>query len=84
MRPRALTTVPDSTSQKFMVIGQLAREDPSSGKGRVGVAFLDFAGIRSRECSDNDFDKWYARTGQGNECVMGHKVRSRSLAIFRS
>ncbi len=58
-----------------MLVGQLAREDQKSPNERVAVAFLDFAGSRSRQCGDRDFDKWYARTGQGNECVMGHKVR---------
>ena len=75
MRVKALTTVPDSTSQKFTLIGLLAREDQTN-VGKVAVAFLDFANTRSRQCSDRDFDKWYARTGQGKECVMGHKVRT--------
>ncbi|KAH8104337.1 hypothetical protein DFH11DRAFT_1733918 [Phellopilus nigrolimitatus] len=72
IRARALTTVPDSTSQKFMLVGQLARKD-QTGSGRFVVIFLDFASTRSRQCTDNDFEKWYARSGDKHECIMGHK-----------
>ena len=77
-RARALTTVPDSTSQKFMLIGQIARKD-QKGNGRFAVVFLDFAPTRSRQCSDEDFEKWYARSRDHHECIMGHKV---SINIF--
>lgn len=72
-----LTTVPDSTSQKFLILGQIARKD-QSGDGRFAVIFLDFAPMRNRKCGDDDFEKWYAR-GRDHECVMGHKVRQKSL-----
>lgn len=80
-RARALTTVPDSTSQKFMLIGQLARKD-QTGDGRYVVVFLDFAKMRPRQCMDADFEKWYARRGDGqeHECLMGHKV---SVIVFK-
>lgn len=71
-RARALTTVGDSTSQKFLLIGQLPRKDQTSDS-RYVTAFLDFAGIRSRQCGDNDFERWYARNGGEHECIMGHK-----------
>ena len=73
MRARALTTVPDSTSQKFMLVGQLARADQTDSN-RYVVIFLDFAPTRSRQCSDNDFEKWYARSADSaHECIMGHR-----------
>ncbi|OCB88754.1 signal sequence binding protein [Sanghuangporus baumii] len=72
LRARALTTVPDSTSQKFMLVGQLSRKD-QTGQGRFVVVYLDFAPTRPRQCGDNDFEKWYARGGSDNECIMGHK-----------
>lgn len=72
MRARALTTVPDSTSQKFMLVGQLARKDQIDGN-RYVVVFLDFAPTRSRQCGDDDFEKWYARNGGEHECIMGHR-----------
>ncbi|KIK54103.1 hypothetical protein GYMLUDRAFT_232409 [Collybiopsis luxurians FD-317 M1] len=72
MRARALSTVPDSTSQKFLLVGQVARRDQTDRIGRYVVVFLDFAGMRSRKCEDRDFERWYARSG-ASECLMGHK-----------
>lgn len=74
MKARALTTVADGTSQKFILIGQLPRKDATS-EGRYVTVFLDFAPTRSRQCTDRDFERWYARTSKGKECLMGHKVR---------
>lgn len=73
LRSRILTTVPDSTSQKFMVIGQVARRDQNSSNDRYAVVFLDFANTRPRQCVDSDFEEWHARTRE-HECLMGHKV----------
>ncbi|KAH8109150.1 hypothetical protein DFH11DRAFT_958248 [Phellopilus nigrolimitatus] len=55
-----------------MLVAQLARKD-QTGSGRFVVIFLDFASTRSRQCTDNDFEKWYARSGDKHECIMGHK-----------
>uniref|UniRef100_D8Q2A4 Vacuolar protein sorting/targeting protein 10 n=1 Tax=Schizophyllum commune (strain H4-8 / FGSC 9210) TaxID=578458 RepID=D8Q2A4_SCHCM len=69
LRARALVTVPDSTSRKFLVLG----EDQSDKKvGPYVVQWLDFADTRDRKCGDNDFEKWYARSGE-TECLLGHK-----------
>ena len=66
LRTVLLTTVPDSTSQKFLLIG-------TTPHPRTHVlVFLDFAPLRHRQCQDRDFEKWYARSNQG-ECLMGHK-----------
>lgn len=73
MRARILTTVSDSTSQKFMLVGQVSREDVP-GRGRWALVYLDFAPVRSRKCGDNDFERWYARS-RTHECLMGHRVR---------
>jgi hypothetical protein len=72
VRAKALTTVSDSTSQKFMLLGQLSRQDVNED-GRYAIVFLDFSPTRSRKCSESDFDKWYARI-RDKECLMGHKV----------
>ncbi|EPS94899.1 hypothetical protein FOMPIDRAFT_101305 [Fomitopsis schrenkii] len=71
MRARILTTVSDSTSQKFMLVGQVSREDVP-GRGRWALVYLDFAPVRSRKCGDNDFERWYARS-RTHECLMGHR-----------
>ncbi|KAF9236110.1 hypothetical protein BU15DRAFT_64296 [Melanogaster broomeanus] len=73
VRARGLTTVSDSTSQKFMLLAQVSRQDQQDGQGRYAVMFLDFAPTRSRQCGDNDFEQWYARGRRDKECLMGVK-----------
>ncbi len=73
IRARGLSTVQDSTSQKFLLLGQVSRQD-STSEGRYVSLFLDFAPMNRRKCGDNDFEKWYARTIKNNECLMGHRV----------
>ena len=72
MRARILTTVGDSTSQKFLLIGQIAKKD-QNGEGKFGAVFLDFATLDRRKCADSDFETWTARSAT-HECLMGHKV----------
>ncbi|KIY66769.1 vacuolar protein sorting/targeting protein 10 [Cylindrobasidium torrendii FP15055 ss-10] len=71
-RAKGLTTVPDSTSQKFLLLAQVAKGDQKNGIGRYVTIFLDFAKTRTRKCGDNDFETWYARPSN-SECLMGHK-----------
>ena len=73
LRARLLTTIPDSTSQKFVLIGSLSRKD-TTPDGKHVIVFLDFADMRDRQCDEGDFEKWYARGKGGHECIMGHKV----------
>jgi hypothetical protein len=74
LRAQVLTTVPDSTSQKFMLLGQVPRSSSGASQGRYAIVHLDFAGTRTRKCDEGDFERWYARAGN-TECLMGHKVR---------
>ena len=61
VRPVFLTTLPDSTSEKFTMLGK-----KPEGKGYAMFAF-DFEGSRPRKCNldkksdGGDFEKWYAR-----------------------
>ncbi|KAH7923692.1 Oligoxyloglucan reducing end-specific cellobiohydrolase [Leucogyrophana mollusca] len=73
VRAKALTTVSDSTSQKFILLAQVSRQDHKQGDGRYGVIFLDFAETRTRKCGESDLERWYARSAQGRECLMGRK-----------
>jgi Sortilin, neurotensin receptor 3, C-terminal len=73
IRARGLSTIQDSTSQKFLLLGQLSRQD-STSEGRYVSLFLDFAPMGRRKCDENDFEKWYARTIKNKECLMGHRV----------
>ncbi|KAI0750610.1 Oligoxyloglucan reducing end-specific cellobiohydrolase [Irpex lacteus] len=73
LRARLLTTIPDSTSQKFILFGQVSKRDQNQNQnGPVAVVFLDFAGTRSRQCGEADFEDWQARSAS-HECLMGHK-----------
>lgn len=78
IRARLLTTVPDSTSLKFVLLGTLTRKSKDKGpKGqRHVVVHIDFESLKKRKCGEGDMEKWYARTIGGQpDCLMGHKVR---------
>jgi len=79
MRAKALTTVSDATSQKFILLAQLSRKDQREGDGRYAVIHLDFSGVRGRKCGEADFEKWYARAKPDTECLMGVKVSPASI-----
>jgi hypothetical protein len=81
MRARGLTTLPDSTSLKILLLGEVARKDRKGDMGRVAVVQLDFANVLPKKCGNSDFDKWYARSA-GAECLMGHKVNIRFWISF--
>lgn len=71
IRARELTTVPDSTSLKFILYGSRSKD----GGGREHVILhLDFSGLHERKCEEKDFVKWPVRADEsGPMCVMGHK-----------
>ena len=73
LRARGLINLPDSTSQKFLLLGQVSKTDPQYGKGMAVIVFLDFSKTRGRQCRDADYEKWYARP-HDSECLMGHRV----------
>ncbi|KAF7317890.1 Sortilin [Mycena kentingensis (nom. inval.)] len=72
LRARALVTLPDSTSQKFLLLGQVARKDQTGDIGRFVIVHLNFEGTRKNKCGDNDFEKWYVQSAK-SQCLMGHK-----------
>ena len=72
IRARGLITLPDSTSQKFLLLGDVSKGDQKNGIGKVVVVFLDFSKTRGRKCGNDDYERWYAREGE-SECLMGHK-----------
>ena len=74
LRARGLINLPDSTSQKFLLLGQVSKTDQKYGNDRAVIVFLDFSKTRGRKCQDSDFEKWYARP-HDSECLMGHRVR---------
>ena len=66
-----LTTVPDSTSLKFIL----------QANKRVGAGYefyiysIDFNGVYSEKCGDDDFERWTARLDEDGkaDCLMGQK-----------
>lgn len=73
IRARELTTLPDSTSLKFMLYASKKKD----GGGREHVIIhLDFSEMHGRKCEDKDFDdKWSVRKDSDDKpsCIMGHK-----------
>ena len=71
IRAKLLTTVPDSTSLKFLLLGTKG----SGSKTSWYVMNLDFDGLHERTCSQKDFETWTARLDDDGKasCIMGHK-----------
>jgi len=71
VRAGLLTTTPDSTSLKFVLIGTVGKGSDTE----FYIFSLDFDGLHERKCKDKDFEKWYARRDEDGEpdCLMGHK-----------
>ena len=71
IEPVILTTVPDSTSLKFLLAGISGR-----GSNRKWHFFsINFDDLHERKCGADDFEKWPARVTADGEpsCLMGHK-----------
>ena len=68
IRAKVLTTTPDSTSLKFVLLATVDRRD-------YYVFSIDFNGLHERECKKDDFENWYARPLSKDDpgCVMGQK-----------
>lgn len=71
IRASFLTTVPDSTTLKFLLMGVKG----SGSKSEWVVFKIDFEGLHERACSKADFERWPARVDADGEpsCLMGHK-----------
>jgi len=71
IRAKFLTTVPDSTTLKFLLMGTHG----SGSKTEWHIFKIDFEGLHERACKDKDFERWPARVDEDGKptCVMGHK-----------
>lgn len=67
IKPTTLTTTPDSTSLKFMLIARGLKDEHY-------IYSLDFSGLDQPECKGKDFEDWQARVDDDGEpvCIMGH------------
>ncbi|KAH8840921.1 vacuolar protein sorting/targeting protein PEP1 [Pyricularia oryzae] len=73
VKPIILTTTQDSTSLKFILIGE--------GKGRdeFHIVAIDFSSMHEATCKDSDMEDWYARVDDKGKatCLMGHTQKYR-------
>lgn len=71
VRARILTTTPDSTSLKFLMIGSVG----GGSNAEQYIFSIDFSGLHERKCGKDDFERWPARLNEKGEpdCLMGHK-----------
>lgn len=67
IRPGFLTTTQDSTSLKFILVGE--------NKDGFHIMAIDFDGLHERTCGDDDMEDWHARADKDGKptCIMGHK-----------
>jgi photosystem II stability/assembly factor-like uncharacterized protein len=67
IQAKVLTTAPDSTTLKFLVMG-VKDED-------WHIIKIDFGGLHERACKKDDFEVWPARVDEDGKasCIMGHK-----------
>ncbi|KAJ1654422.1 vacuolar protein sorting/targeting protein PEP1 [Dispira simplex] len=80
LRAQTLTTDPQSTSLRVLLLG--ASVDRSHDFGQWFTIQIDFTGLQSRRCvldkrdsDQSDFEKWYARyLADGPDCIMGHRT----------
>lgn len=68
IRPDLLTTTQDSTSLKFMLLGE-------EEEGPYHMISIDFDGLKKRKCGKDDMEDWHARVDEDGKptCIMGHK-----------
>ncbi len=71
IRARFLTTAPDSTTLKFLLMGTHG----TGSKLEWHVFKIDFEGLHERFCGNNEFERWPARVDENGKpsCIMGHK-----------
>ncbi|KYK58605.1 vacuolar sorting protein [Drechmeria coniospora] len=67
VKPHVLTTTQDSTSLKFLLIGEKKTE--------YQIVTIDFEGLNERTCEAEDMEDWHARVDDDGKpsCIMGHK-----------
>ncbi|WZH39894.1 Carboxypeptidase y-sorting pep1 [Fusarium acuminatum] len=65
--PVIITTTQDSTSLKFLLVGEKERT--------FHMIAINFEAMDKRTCENKDMESWYARVDDKGEatCIMGHK-----------
>jgi len=70
IRAQLLTTIPDSTSLKFILMATTGSPDHF----KHWIYSIDFENLELRKCKTKDFEDWYARADANGKptCIMGH------------
>ncbi|GLI77996.1 vacuolar protein sorting/targeting protein PEP1 [Penicillium ochrochloron] len=70
IKPRYITTTPEATSLKFLVVGENEKE------GYI-IYTIDFDGLHERKCTKDDLEPWWALLDEDRKpkCLMGHKQK---------
>ena len=71
IKPWILTTTQDSTSLKFILVGE--------DKTQYYTHAIDFNGLHERKCEDGDMEDWWARVDEDGRptCIMGQTQKYR-------
>ncbi|KAI1617541.1 hypothetical protein EDD36DRAFT_4086 [Exophiala viscosa] len=71
IRAKFITTVPDSTTLKFLLMGSRG----SGSKTEWLIFKIDFEGLHERACKESDFQRWPARVDADGSpsCIMGQR-----------
>ncbi|KAL9124886.1 MAG: hypothetical protein Q9217_005836 [Psora testacea] len=72
VRAKILTTTPDSTSLKFLLMAMIG-DGVDAEHYAISIDFEDYH--KGGKCGEKDFEQWYARVDDKGEptCIMGHK-----------
>ncbi|KAL8304148.1 hypothetical protein RB597_004564 [Gaeumannomyces tritici] len=72
LNPGFLTTTQDSTSLKFILVGQ-------DSSRKFYIIAIDFDGLHEATCKDGDMEEWFARVDDKGKptCIMGHTQKYR-------
>ncbi|CAM1506821.1 Fc.00g064620.m01.CDS01 [Cosmosporella sp. VM-42] len=67
IKPYLLTTTQDSTSLKFLLLGEHEKT--------YHIISIDFSSLDKKKCTNEDLEDWHARVDDDGKptCLMGHK-----------
>ncbi|KAJ3337444.1 vacuolar protein sorting/targeting protein PEP1 [Gonapodya sp. JEL0774] len=83
VRVTNILSEPDSTSQQFVLLGHLIKDDVTDIDGRDVAIYLNFEALRTRQCtldmqdpSKSDFELWSPQSNANDHpCLFGREVQ---------
>ncbi|POW02780.1 hypothetical protein PSTT_11522, partial [Puccinia striiformis] len=85
LRVKLLTSVPDSTSQKFLLLGTIPKKNlPSSSKSdRQAVLQLDFSQMDRKKCQASDFENCNISNGENLMPLAMSEKNSKNQRVMK-